>query len=233
MEAECQKTCPLLCYICKDYGRHKGHEYALMETEAEKMRVFVADAVAHLRKFMEEITETARKLGMEKSLHTKKPSSLFVFLSEEIVEQRVVFGPQQEAGGGTVPSASSNSPPVGTAEQAKQRVRLYFESLREQLKRQETAALTVVDTHIRERLCAIRQQEEDIATILSQVAAVCVHSERVAKQDDAKLLTEAREIREMLDAVEAQRAQVDGLMNSPLDASIPITFTKVELLLLK
>ena len=34
---------------------------------------------------------------------------------------------------------------------------------------QEVAALTVVDTHVRERVCSIRQQEEDIATILSQV----------------------------------------------------------------
>jgi hypothetical protein len=32
------------------------------------------------------------------------------------------------------------------------------------------AALTVVDTHVRERLCSIRQQEEDIATLLSQVS---------------------------------------------------------------
>jgi hypothetical protein len=31
---------------------------------------------------------------------------------------------------------------------------------------QETAALTVVDTFIRERLCNICQQEEDIQTIL-------------------------------------------------------------------
>ncbi len=35
-----------------------------------------------------------------------------------------------------------------------------------QLTMQETAALTVVDTFIRERLCNICQQEEDIQTIL-------------------------------------------------------------------
>jgi len=34
---------------------------------------------------------------------------------------------------------------------------------------QETAALTVVDTFIRERLCNICQQEEDIETILGEV----------------------------------------------------------------
>ena len=42
---------------------------------------------------------------------------------------------------------------------------------------QEVAALTVVDTHVRERVCSIRQQEEDIATVLSQV--------RVGRTNDA------------------------------------------------
>ncbi len=157
----------------------------------------------------------------------------------ESVEQRIVFGLETDGNGaGDSPAATtgaSSSPAergsrAGTAELARVRVRSYFEGLREQLKRQETAALTVVETHIRERLCAIRQQEEDIAAILGQVAAVCVHSERVSKQDDVKLLTEAREIREMLEAVEAQQAQVEGLINSPPDASIPVTFTKVRII---
>jgi hypothetical protein len=63
-------------------------------------------------------------------------------------------------------------PCVGTAEAARRRVRAYFQSLRDQLCVQEVAALTVVDTHVRERLCSIRQQEEDIATLLSQVRAL-------------------------------------------------------------
>ena len=59
---------------------------------------------------------------------------------------------------------------LGTADSARCRVRAYFQSLRDQLCVQEVAALTVVDTHVRERLCSIRQQEEDIATLLSQVS---------------------------------------------------------------
>jgi hypothetical protein len=62
-----------------------------------------------------------------------------------------------------------DSADLGTAESARRRVRAYFQSLRDQLCVQEVAALTVVDTHVRERLCSIRQQEEDIATLLSQV----------------------------------------------------------------
>ena len=48
---------------------------------------------------------------------------------------------------------------IGTAEKAKQRVRSYFQGLRDQLNRQEVAALTVVETYIRERLCFIRLLE--------------------------------------------------------------------------
>ena len=50
---------------------------------------------------------------------------------------------------------------LGTADSARCRVRAYFQSLRDQLCVQEVAALTVVDTHVRERLCSIRQQEEE------------------------------------------------------------------------
>ena len=68
---------------------------------------------------------------------------------------------------GNSQESSVNEP--GTAELARRRVRAYFQSLRDQLCVQEVAALTVVDTHVRERVCSIRQQEEDIATVLSQV----------------------------------------------------------------
>ena len=57
---------------------------------------------------------------------------------------------------------------------------------------------------------------------------MCIHCERVAKQDDAKLLTQSQEIKVMLETVEAEQAQVAELTNSPIDASIPITFTKVS-----
>ena len=52
---------------------------------------------------------------------------------------------------------------------------VYFffkKGLRDQLTRQEVAALTVVDTYVRERLCFIRQHEEDIDLIVNQVRFV-------------------------------------------------------------
>ena len=45
----------------------------------------------------------------------------------------------------------------------------FKKGLRDQLTRQEVAALTVVDTYVRERLCFIRQHEEDIDLIVNQV----------------------------------------------------------------
>jgi hypothetical protein len=57
----------------------------------------------------------------------------------------------------------------GTADLARARVQAYFQQLRETLQLQEAAAMTAVDTHIRERLCSLRQLQEDLSTSLSQV----------------------------------------------------------------
>lgn len=66
MEFTClEESCatePLMCYICKDYGRHKGHNHNLLELEAEQTRARMANAVQKMKKFMEEMGETTRKL---------------------------------------------------------------------------------------------------------------------------------------------------------------------------
>ena len=62
---------------------------------------------------------------------------------------------------------------LGTAEQSRMKVRNYFHELRETLNRQELVALTTVDNHIREKLCMLRQQQEDMTVLLSQISAVC------------------------------------------------------------
>ena len=116
----------------------------------------------------------------------------------------------------------------GTAEKAKDRVRSYFQGLKDQLNRQEVAALTVVDTYIRERLCFIRQHEEDIEMISNQVGLVCAHISKAIKQDDARVICAAAEMRQMMETVETQQKQFAEIDNETLipDASIPITFTK-------
>ena len=188
LETDCQAA-PLMCYICKDYGRHKGHAHELLENEAKKWRSTVQSAVQHLKKFMEDVNDTARRL--------------------EKIQHEIVTGP-------------------GTAEKAKDRVRSYFQGLRDQLNRQEVAALTVVETYIRERLCFIRQHEEDIEMISNQVGLVCAHISKAIKQDDARVILAAAEMRQMMETVETQQKQFAEINNESLipDASIPITFTK-------
>lgn len=183
---------PIMCFICKDYGRHKNHKHALVETEAENIRVTVINAVQHMRKFMEEMSETAHKL--------------------EQVIQRL------EGTGGE----------GGTADIARALVQTYFQQLLETLQLQEAAAMTAVDTYIRERLCSLRQLQEDLAMSLSQVAGVCVQCEQTIQQDDTRVLAAAREIKEALSSIEKQQQQYSELTPEQLqpDPSIPITFTK-------
>jgi len=93
---------------------------------------------------------------------------------------------------------------IGTAEKAKQRVRSYFQGLRDQLNRQEVAALTVVETYIRERLCFIRQHQEDIEIIANQIGIVCSNVSKAIKQDDARVILAVSEIKQMIETVETQ-----------------------------
>ena len=90
------------------------------------------------------------------------------------------------------------------------------------------AALTVVDTYVRERLCFIRQHEEDIDLIVNQVGLVCNHISKAIRQDDARVILASPEMRQMMETVENQQKQFAESNNEQVlpDASIPITFTK-------
>ena len=204
LEPDCSAT-PLMCYICKDYGRHKGHKHNLLELEAEQVRTRMATAVQKMKKFMEEMGETTRKL-------------------EHVLSE--IRGVDVEERGDDDDGQDER---LGTAAMARRRVRGYFQQLRDQLCVQEVAALTVVDTHVRERMCSIRQQEGDMATILSQVAEVCIQCDRVVRQDDARVLLAAPEIDLLLTGVDQQQQQFAGISDQlapTLDSAVPITFTK-------
>lgn len=43
-------------------------------------------------------------------------------------------------------------------------------------------ALSVVDAHVRERLMWLRQQQEDMTILLSQVSTACLHCEKTLQQ---------------------------------------------------
>ena len=60
----------------------------------------------------------------------------------------------------------------GSAEDARNRIRAYFDDLRDTINKQEEAGLAVVNNYVREKLCSLRQQQEDIAVLISQVAFI-------------------------------------------------------------
>ena len=74
---------------------------------------------------------------------------------------------------------------AGTAEDARSKVRAYFDDLRETVNRQEEAGLAVVNNYVREKLLSLRQQQEDMAVLMSQVTSVCVECDRALKRSDA------------------------------------------------
>ncbi|RZF37871.1 hypothetical protein LSTR_LSTR007724 [Laodelphax striatellus] len=120
-----------------------------------------------------------------------------------------------------------NSEP-GTAQAAHAKVEAYFAQLRETLLVQEAAARNAVDTHVRERLAALRQLREDLEMSLSQMAVMCYHSESIIQQDDARVLTAAQEIENLLDCLKKYQQQMLDFSPEQLhpEPSIPITFTK-------
>lgn len=204
LEEECRSN-PLMCYICKDYGRHVKHKHTLLESEAENVRTSILTALQRIKCFGEEVNESMRRFGT------------------------VI---QQIEGGYQVMQTDDNNSTVtdqmiGTAEQSRLKVRNYFHELRETLNRQELVALTTVDNHIREKLCMLRQQQEDMTVLLSQISAVCHQCEYTLQSDDTKVVLSKPEVIMMVETVQKQQQQFSDLPEHiPLDPHIPITFTK-------
>ena len=76
---------------------------------------------------------------------------------------------------------------AGSAEDARNKVQAYFDDLRETVSRQEEAGLAVVNIYVTEKLLSLRQQQEDMAVLMSQVTSVCMECERALKKSDAEV----------------------------------------------
>ena len=76
---------------------------------------------------------------------------------------------------------------TGSAQDARNKVRAYFDDLRETANRQEEAGLAVVNNYVQEKLLSLRQQQEDMAVLMSQVTSVCMECERSLKRSDAEV----------------------------------------------
>ena len=106
-------------------------------------------------------------------IHNERSINSCVNVSE-LVCQQLEGGTVVEVSGNTSSTVVSNNEGNGTstAEDARYSVRQYFRQLRDQLAQQECQAMTALEAHIRERLCSIRQQQEDLSTLLSQVVSL-------------------------------------------------------------
>ncbi|KAG1971093.1 ADP-ribosylation factor [Pimephales promelas] len=195
---------PLMCCVCKEYGKHQGHKHAVLEGEANQIRGSILDMAHCIRTFTEEVSEYSRKLvGIVQQIEG----------GEQIVEDSMGMAHTEH-----VP---------GTAESARSCVRAYFADLHETLCRQEEMALSVVDAHVRERLIWLRQQQEDMTILLSQVSTACLHCEKTLQQDDCRVVLSKQEINRLLETLQKQQQQFTELADHiQLDAGIPVTFTK-------
>ncbi|XP_035409405.1 E3 ubiquitin-protein ligase TRIM23 isoform X3 [Cygnus atratus] len=206
LEEGCQAS-PLMCCVCKEYGKHQGHKHSVLEPEANQIRASILDMAHCIRTFTEEISDYSRKLvGIVQHIEG----------GEQIVEDGVGMAHTEHVC--YVP---------GTAENARSCVRAYFSDLHETLCRQEEMALSVVDAHVREKLIWLRQQQEDMTILLSQVSTACLHCEKTLQQDDCRVVLAKQEITRLLETLQKQQQQFTELADHvQLDASIPVTFTK-------
>ena len=94
---------------------------------------------------------------------------------------------QQTTNTVAIATPANNSQTIGTAEQARLSVRQYFNDLRDTIHQQEAEALSVLNTHVREKLHSLRQQQEDMAVLITQVSNVCGQCDRALKRSDAEV----------------------------------------------
>lgn len=194
----------LMCFVCRDYGKHQGHKHTLLENEAENMRASVTNVIQHVRTFTGEVDGSAAKL-----------TSVI-----EAIEGGVAM---HEGDHGNVIAQHLD----GTAEEARHKVRAYFDDLRETVNRQEEAGLAVVNNYVREKLLSLRQQQEDMAVLMSQVTSVCVECERALKRSDAEVIEARNSIHSLLETVQEQQEQFTNIASlCDTDAAIPVAFTK-------
>ena len=75
----------------------------------------------------------------------------------------------------------------GSAEQARRLVHEYFNDLRDTIQQQENEALLVINMYVREKLCSLRQQQEDMAVLVSQISNVCAECDRALRCTDTEV----------------------------------------------
>ncbi|PIK44059.1 putative E3 ubiquitin-protein ligase TRIM23 isoform X1 [Apostichopus japonicus] len=203
MEQDCVGD-RLMCFVCKDYGRHQGHKTAPLVKAADTTRTTLTEAVQHTRPLLDKISDAVRKL---------KETIQYIEGSVQVIEDLDGYTETRQA--------------PGTAEMARSKVKVYFQELNETIQRQQQVAFSVLDTHIRERLHFLRQYQEEFCIIFSTLTTMSEDCEKMVHEDDAKVLQNAGSICVLLDTLHLhQQHFLEASERITLDASIPVTFTK-------
>ncbi|XP_047740614.1 E3 ubiquitin-protein ligase TRIM23 [Hyalella azteca] len=292
LEPLCTSTSPLMCFICKDY-KHAKHKHALLESEAESVRLELGAATLNVKRTALQLTNTLRKLeqiahqledcpaivdrdpdtlpGTAESLpglpvtHTLStalyqssgddpPSLVAVPSSSSLIQASsllpsllatsIAAAPAVVAATSLPPLMSSSAAahghssgglPAAPPQQSSSPVaavmaaiREHFSALRQQLLVQESSAIVTLHAHVRERLCSIKQQQEDLSSLISQMVGLVLESERCLQQDDGRVLVTGRPLIAKLQLLQQQQPQLEAIEESlgTIEDNIPFTFTK-------
>ena len=152
---------PMMCYLCRDFSSHKGHKFTLLRTEAEAVKSLVNDCLESVRSLSDDVTNCVRQISVCLQ-HIEGTTS-----RADRDETRSIRG---------------------TALVARQQVHDYFEDLRHSLRRQEEVALSVVNTFVREKKCALQESIETLTMILSRVTSIEANLEKKATLPDVDLI---------------------------------------------
>ena len=106
------------------------------------------------------------------------PSTKILFSGGQILQN----GSENDAG-----DASVTHPNLGTAEKARIHVHEYFSDLLDTIRQQENEALSVINTYVRGKLYSLRQKQEDMAVLVSQVSSVCQQCDHALQRSDAEV----------------------------------------------
>uniref|UniRef100_H2YQB1 RING-type E3 ubiquitin transferase n=1 Tax=Ciona savignyi TaxID=51511 RepID=H2YQB1_CIOSA len=205
LEDSCQYV-PSMCYLCKEHGKHKGHQHNLIEVVARTARSAAGDASERAGAFLSQVAEHIMR---SQNALDRIDGGTRLSTSQTGVVERQQY--------------------TGTAESARTCVRDYFCRLREALSAQEEVAISALDSHIRSRITSLRRLHDEATALRSQISTALSHCDNVVRQNDYSILSSRSEVDalgHMLDQQQRQFSEQSSAAADMFDPAIPVTFTK-------
>ncbi|VDN07483.1 unnamed protein product [Thelazia callipaeda] len=114
----------------------------------------------------------------------------------------------------------------GSHVSARRQVEVHFQQLREELDLQKQTAIARLDAHVANRIKTLRQHQQELAFITSQVTAVSAQLQESSEMDDARLIQQQTDLIKMLDAVRTHQSEIASAPGDlSLDARISFSFS--------